>query len=116
MERSTETPRGAFFELAELLNAHARAGELSHRFINIPSLRLSIYKLPAGGADPQTPHEDDEVYYIISGRAKFQIDGELRLAQAGSIIFAATNVPHKFVEIEEDLTILVFYSHYKPAA
>ena len=112
MERQKDTPRGAFFEMADLLAAHARGGQLGHRFMNIPSLRMGIYKLPAGANDPQAPHEEDEVYYVLSGRAKFQIDGELKTAQPGSVIFVAAKVPHKFVDIAEDLTTLVFFSHY----
>jgi len=116
MERRKDTPRGAFFEMADLLAAHAREGRLSHRFLNIPSMRMSVYRLDAGADDPQTPHEDDEIYYVLEGRGKFQIDGELRLAQPGSVIFVAATVPHKFIEIEENLTVLVFFSHHKPAA
>ena len=116
MERSADTPRGAIFEMADLLAAHAREGKLGHRFMNIPSLRMGIYKLPAGSADPQAPHEEDEVYYVLEGRAKFQIDGDLRPVQPGSVVFVATGIPHKFVEIEEDLTTLVFFSHHKPTA
>jgi mannose-6-phosphate isomerase-like protein (cupin superfamily) len=28
-----------------------------------------IYRLMAGEADEQTPHHEDEIYYVLSGRA-----------------------------------------------
>jgi len=102
--------------MAELLAAHARDGKLGYRFMNIPSLRMGIYKLPAGTEDPQAPHEEDEVYYVLEGRAKFQFDGALQPVQPGSVVFVAAAVPHKFIDIEEDLTTLVFFSHHKPSA
>ncbi len=110
-----DTPRGAFFEMADLLAAHAREKKLAHRFFNVPSLRMSVYKLAAGADDPQAPHEDDEIYYVLEGRAKILVDNEARPVQSGSVIFVAAAVPHKFIEIEEDLTVLVFFSHHKPA-
>ena len=32
-------------------------------------LSIGTYAIPAGGADPQEPHTEDEVYVVSSGRA-----------------------------------------------
>jgi mannose-6-phosphate isomerase-like protein (cupin superfamily) len=36
-------------------------------FLRVPSLSAGIYVLDTGATDPQTPHHDDEVYYVASG-------------------------------------------------
>ncbi len=39
-----------------------------------------------------------------------EVAGERRPVQPGSIVFVAKAVAHRFVEIEEDLSILVFFA------
>jgi mannose-6-phosphate isomerase-like protein (cupin superfamily) len=69
-----------------------------------------LYRLAAGGQDPQQPHAEDEVYYIISGQGKIHVDGEDRAVQAGTTIYVAAHDVHYFHSITEELTILVFFS------
>ena len=72
------------------------------------SVGLSIW--PKGKPDRQKPHREDEVYYVISGRAKISVAGEDRPVKPGSLVFVATGVEHHFHEIEEDLRVLVFWA------
>ena len=46
----------------------------------------------AGGTDPRSPHTEDEVYYVVRGRAKIKVADENRAVQAGSIVYVAKNV------------------------
>ena len=71
---------------------------------------MGLYVLPAGGTDPQSPHTEDEVYYVVSGKAKILVAEENRDVQAGSIIYVEKNVEHRFHSIEEELMILVFFA------
>jgi len=98
------------FELSELIEQRKRANKLYHEFIKVPDLSVGVYELPAGGTDPQSPHTEDEVYYVIKGRAKIRVASEDRAVQAGSVVYVAKNVEHKFHSIEADLTILVFFA------
>ena len=98
------------FELAMLLEEHARSGKSYLEFLRVPSMSLGVYRLPAGGIDPQSPHTEDEVYYVVSGRALIRVDGEDRSVGPGSIVFVAAHVPHRFHAIKEDLTVLVFFA------
>jgi len=98
------------FDLDELLAAHAEAGALYHEFVREPSLSTGLYILRAGTLDPQQPHTEDEVYYVISGSGQITVAEEERAVRAGSIIFVATGVEHRFHTITEDLTILVFFA------
>lgn len=79
-------------------------------FLRVPAMSMGIYKLPAGGVDPQTPHNEDESYYVVSGRAKIEVEGEIQDIEAGTIIFVPAHAVHRFKEIEEDLVLLVFFA------
>jgi len=98
------------FELAQLVSRRESSNKPYLEFLKVPDLSLGLYVLPAGGADPQSPHTEDEVYYVVSGRAKINVANEDRLVQAGSIVYVAKNVEHKFHSIEEELRVLVFFA------
>lgn len=98
------------FELPALLGEHAQAKKLYLEFLRVPALSMGVYRLPAGGTDPQSPHTEDEVYYVVSGRAQIRVDDEDRSVGPGTIVFAAAHVPHRFHAIDEDLTMLVFFA------
>jgi quercetin dioxygenase-like cupin family protein len=98
------------FDLAKLLE---QAGEHDGRYLEFlrkPSMSLGIYTLPAGATDGQSPHKQDEVYYVVSGKGKLRVENETQPAVPGAILFVAANAKHKFIEIEEELTLLVFFA------
>ena len=98
------------YELTQLIDQHLTAGKLYLEFLRVPDLSMGLYRLPAGGTDPQSPHTEDEVYYVVSGKAKIKVADEDRAVQAGSVVYVAKNVEHRFHLIEEDLTVLVFFA------
>lgn len=98
------------YELAQLIQQQKNSNKLYLEFLKVADLSMGLYVLPAGGTDPQSPHTEDEVYYVVSGRAKIKVTDEDRAVQAGSIVFVAKNVEHRFHSIEEDLTLLVFFA------
>jgi len=100
------------FELAQLISQRESSNKLYLEFLKIPDLSMGLYVLPAGGTDPQSPHTEDEVYYVVSGRAQIKVadaEGD-RAVQAGSIVYVAKNVEHRFHSIEQDLTVIVFFA------
>jgi mannose-6-phosphate isomerase-like protein (cupin superfamily) len=96
-------------ELADLLRERVASGRLYHEFIRTHDLSVGVYVLPAGGTDPQGPHTEDEVYYVISGRATIRVGDEDRPVKAGSVVFVGADVEHRLHDIEEDLVILVLF-------
>jgi mannose-6-phosphate isomerase-like protein (cupin superfamily) len=98
------------YELAQLISQRVSSNKLYLEFLKVPDLSMGLYVLPAGGTDPQSPHTEDEVYYVVSGRAKIMVAEEDRDVQAGSIIYVAKNIAHHFHSIEEGLTVLVFFA------
>jgi mannose-6-phosphate isomerase-like protein (cupin superfamily) len=98
------------FELAQLVTECSQSGSPYLEFIRKPSLSVGLYMLSAGAIDQQEPHTEDEVYYVVSGRASIQVANESRPVEAGSVVFVQANVEHRFHTISEDLTILVFFA------
>lgn len=79
-------------------------------FLRRDSMSLEVYRLEAGATDPQDPHTEDEVYYIVSGSASIQIGDETHPVEPGHIIFVEREVEHSFFDIEEDLVTLIFFA------
>lgn len=98
------------FELAPLLEERKQSNKLYLEFLKVPDLSMGLYILPAGGVDAQLPHTEDEVYFVVIGKAKIKVAHEDRAVQAGSIVYVAKNVEHRFHSIEEELTVLVFFA------
>jgi len=98
------------FELADLVQQRTEVDHIWLEFLRVPSLSVGLYELPAGSTDPQQPHGEDEVYYVIAGRASIRVDGVDRPVQSGSIIYVAAHIAHRFHSIEADLRVLVFFA------
>ncbi len=97
------------WELDELEAARTQSGRLYHEFISVPDLSGGLYVLEAGASDPQSPHTEDELYVVMSGRGSVSVGGEVRPVRDGSVIFVGAGVEHRFLDIEERLVLLVMF-------
>ncbi|MCP5179255.1 MAG: cupin domain-containing protein [Pseudomonadales bacterium] len=79
-------------------------------FLNVPSLSCGLYRLKAGARDMQSPHDDDEIYFVLSGRAKMRLGDVERTVGPGMLLYVGATESHSFFEIEEDMTLLVFFA------
>ena len=98
------------FEYDDVHRERSGSGEDYLQFINRGTLSVGLYELAAGARDDQTPHAEDEVYFVVAGHGAIVVDGERRPIAPGSTVFVAKDVDHRFVDIEEDLSILVFFA------
>jgi quercetin dioxygenase-like cupin family protein len=78
-------------------------------FLRKQSMSAGIYALPKGSRDEQEPHSEDELYFVIKGKAQIEVDGKSQPVHYGSAIFVAAGVPHRFKAIEQDLVTLVVF-------
>src|SRR5690349_24717428 len=99
-----------FFHISELEQQRKKSGKRYHEFLRIPAMSAGVYVLAAGSTDPQKPHGEDELYYVVRGRARMQIAAQEQSVSAGSVIFVAAQVEHRFFEITEELVVLVFFA------
>jgi mannose-6-phosphate isomerase-like protein (cupin superfamily) len=99
-----------FLGLAKVDQQRIKAGKLYREFLRVPSMSAGLYVLPVESSDPQKPHHEDELYYVVRGRARFKADSEDREVAAGDTIFVAAEVEHHFYDITEELAVLVFFA------
>ena len=100
-------------EFSEVIENSKRAEKSSLEFLRVPAMSLGVYRLPAGGADPQQPHTEDEVYYVVRGRAQFRAGDENCAVEPGTVLFVEAGVEHRFHAIEKDLELLVVFAPAK---
>lgn len=111
LDQDTAAEKGwSGYELSDLQARRAESGRQYLPFLNVPALRMGLYSLAVGATDDQQPHQFDETYYVVKGKAMFQAGDEKWPAQAGSVIYVKRDVGHRFYDITEDLDVLVFFS------
>ncbi|MDH6127590.1 cupin domain-containing protein [Kitasatospora sp. GP82] len=98
------------FRLDEL-DAERAANQGAYlRFLKERSMSAGLYALSPGDTDTQSPHAQDEIYQIISGRAELTVGRETTTVARGSVVFVPAGVPHRFHHITEELRVLVIFS------
>lgn len=100
----------SFYDLPAISAERAQAGKLYQEFLRVPMLSVGVYVLPAGATDPQKPHREDEVYYVVRGRARMRVGSEEAVVKTGSVIFVGAKAEHRFFDISEELEVLVFFA------
>ena len=78
--------------------------------LRVDALSIGTYSVPVGGADTQSPHTEDEVYVVTAGRARIVADSGSAEVEPGSVIYVPAGETHRFVDITEDLTVLVIFA------
>ena len=103
-------PDWAGYEIKALAKEHAESNRPYLEFLRVPSLTCGLYVLSVGGEDKQTPHRNDEIYYVVSGRAVLTAGGDEQRVGPGSVVYVRAGVEHRFKAIEEELRVLVFFA------
>lgn len=101
---------GAVWGIADLRRRHADGDRLYDEVLRVDALSAGLYRLPAGGDDPQGPHGEDEVYVVVAGRATAEIDGARTAVGPGAVIYVEAGAEHRFVDITEDLDVVVLFA------
>jgi mannose-6-phosphate isomerase-like protein (cupin superfamily) len=98
------------FEVDGLEAARSAASERYHEFLRRDSMSAGLYVLRARETDPQTPHNQDELYYVVSGSGRIRVSEHDRPVGPGSVVFVQAGVEHRFHSITRDLTVLVVFA------
>lgn len=78
--------------------------------LRVPAMSVGTYSIRAGGVDDQTPHGEDEIYVVVSGRASFESGGQRVDVGPGSTLFVPALEEHRFLDVTEDLTLIVVFA------
>lgn len=98
------------FSLADVQSLRAQDNTPYHEFLHVSAMSAGVYELGVGDEDGQQPHTEDELYYIVSGKATLLVGAENVPVEAGSMVYVPARVIHRFHTIIEALTILVFFA------
>jgi len=99
-----------FFHLDDISRERAAKGKLYLEFLRVPAMSAGVYVLPKCGTDPQKPRREDEMYYVVRGRARIKIGSEDAEVRSGTVIFVEAEAEHRFYDIQEELQVLVFFA------
>jgi mannose-6-phosphate isomerase-like protein (cupin superfamily) len=103
-------PHHVAVELDQIVEAARAAGDQWREFLRAGMFSAGVYRLSAGETDHQTPHAEDEIYYVLAGRAELEVEGKRQAVGPGSIAFVAKLAEHRFVDIAADLELLVIFA------
>jgi len=98
------------FELDELEKKHADTGHAYSEFLRRRGMSVGLYTLPAGGEDLQHPHASDEMYLVLRGRATLRVGDQETPVKQGSVVSVDHGEDHRFIDIAEDLQLLVVFA------
>lgn len=93
-------------EALEQLNADK--AKLFTKVMEHGTMSVEIYR-PIK-TDPQTPHQQDELYVVISGSGEFVNNGKRSAFGKGDVLFVPAGVEHRFENFTDDFaTWVIFY-------
>jgi mannose-6-phosphate isomerase-like protein (cupin superfamily) len=100
----------ARFEMSRVV-AEQLVGDRPYlEFLRHDTMSVGLYVLEAGATDVQKPHAEDELYYVIEGRAVLEVDGDQRPVQPGTLVFVPARMQHRFHSVAAKLSVLVFFA------
>jgi mannose-6-phosphate isomerase-like protein (cupin superfamily) len=98
------------WDVQRLFEEQHRSRERYSEFLRVPSMSAGVYRLAAGATDSQSPHSEDEVYFVLAGRGRFRCGADDNPVAAGSVLYVPAHREHRFHSIEEELRLLVFFA------
>jgi mannose-6-phosphate isomerase-like protein (cupin superfamily) len=102
------------FQAKDLIERLEASSSPYLEFLRVPALSCGVYRLSRGAQDLQSPHDEDEVYFVLQGSGRVRIEGEERTVGPGSILYVRATSEHSFFEIDDDITLLVFFASGGP--
>ncbi len=78
--------------------------------LRVTDLSVGTYSIPAGGTDEQSPHTEDEIYVVMTGRATLESAGDKAEVRPGTVVYVPAGEVHRFTDIAEDLAAVVFFA------
>jgi len=83
-------------------------GDLTHReVLTAGPLTVEVGKYPADGAVPKNSHNEQELYYVLSGSGKLRVGDDTHGISAGDLVSVEPDLEHDFFHITEELTVLI---------
>jgi mannose-6-phosphate isomerase-like protein (cupin superfamily) len=96
------------FDVSQIAGRLKEANGGYEVFHSSPGLDLGVYVLVAPEPDRQQPHEWDEVYLVLEGRATLTVEGEAIGLEEGGAAYVKAGAEHRFTDYESVSLLVVF--------
>lgn len=70
---------------------------------------MSVEVFAPRGVDNQEPHDQDELYFVISGSAEFHHEAEKMQVVTGDVLFVPAKERHHFEKMSNDFATWVVF-------
>lgn len=97
------------FDVTAYIDKIKKSSSYFYTFINRDTLAAGVLVLQPGEEDTQTPHESDEVYYVLSGDGFLRIKDKDYKVSKDKLFFVAKDVEHYFHGNTKELKVLYFF-------
>jgi len=97
------------FDTEQYIDELRKNDNYFHTFINRKSLAVGVLVLQPGEEDTQTPHDFDEVYYVVKGNGFLKINKKDYHVSEGKVFFVQKDVEHYFFGNTKELAVLYFF-------
>jgi mannose-6-phosphate isomerase-like protein (cupin superfamily) len=101
--------KAQWFELDNMLS-QIGDDEYFNDFLRVRRLEAGVLRLRPGEKDTQTPHDADELYYVVEGSSYLEAGGERKAVKKGSIVFVPAKMPHHFYGNKDLLVVLYMFA------
>ncbi|AXR79997.1 cupin domain-containing protein [Natrarchaeobaculum sulfurireducens] len=82
--------------------------ELQHKeVLTAGPLTIEVGKYPADSAVPKNSHNEEELYYILSGSGKLRVGDDTHEIKTGDLVYVEPDLEHDFFHITEEITVLI---------
>lgn len=98
------------FDVKKYIGEIRNSKEYFHTFLNRQNIAAGVLVLQPGEEDTQTPHDDDEVYYVVNGDGYLKVNNKDYEVSEGKAFYVQKNIPHKFFGNKKELIVLYFFS------
>ena len=98
------------FDVKKYIDEIKNSDGYFHTFLNRQNIAAGVLVLAPGQEDTQTPHDDDEVYFVIRGDGHLKIQNKDYEISEGKAYYVQKKIPHKFFGNKKELVVLYFFS------
>ncbi len=98
------------YDAEEVLKKLKASGNWFYGFMSKGTMDAGILSLSPKEKDPQGPHANDELYYVIKGSGFIRIEKEDLPIKSGSIIFVPARKKHNFHGNNDELQVLYVFA------
>jgi mannose-6-phosphate isomerase-like protein (cupin superfamily) len=98
------------FDVKKYIDEIKNSDEYFNTFINKENIAAGVLVLEPGEEDTQTPHDADELYYVIRGDGFLKINNKDYEVSDGKAYYVHKSIPHHFFGNKKQLIVLYFFS------